>query len=164
MFFLIATCASVTAKITKHSHTMCITSAGVIVNHLYRRHIDMLFLVDKIYTFEMFQNLNIPSEINIRKMSIANGKVIKRCAYKLRKREKTTFWLIAFCQYLNLWYFWIWFEDINEPVHEISNNVVYVTSKASDQPAHTRSLIRAFASRLSTLWLLSYWLNIIWSF
>ena len=43
-----------------------------------------------------------------------------------------------------------------EPVHEISNNVVCATSKASDQPAHTRSLIRAFASRLSILWLLSY--------
>ena len=28
-----------------------------------------------------------------------------------------------------------------EPVHEISNNVVCATSKASDQPAHTRSLI-----------------------
>ena len=39
----------------------------------------------------------------------------------------------------------------NEPVHEISNNVVSVTSKASDQPAHMRSLIRAFASRLSIL-------------
>ena len=26
---------------------------------------------------------------------------------------------------------------IFEPVHEISNNVVYATSKASDQPAHT---------------------------
>ena len=38
-----------------------------------------------------------------------------------------------------------------EPVHEISNNVVCVTSKASDQPAHTRSLIRAFASRSSIL-------------
>ena len=35
-----------------------------------------------------------------------------------------------------------------EPRHEISNNVVYVTSTGSDQPAHTRSLIRAFASRL----------------
>ena len=52
---------------------------------------------------------------------------------------------------------------IIEPVHEISNNVVCTTSKTSDQPAHTRSLIRAFASRLSILWLLSYWLNIIWS-
>ena len=40
---------------------------------------------------------------------------------------------------------------IYEPVHEISNNVVCATSKASDQPAHTRSLIRAFASRLSIL-------------
>ena len=40
-----------------------------------------------------------------------------------------------------------------EPVHEISNNVVHVcaTSKASDQPAHTRNLIRAFASRLTIL-------------
>ena len=38
-----------------------------------------------------------------------------------------------------------------EPVHEISNNMVCATIKASDQPAHTRSLIRAFASRLSIL-------------
>ena len=40
---------------------------------------------------------------------------------------------------------------LNEPVGKISNNVVCATSKASDQPAHTRSLIRAFASRLSIL-------------
>ena len=53
---------------------------------------------------------------------------------------------------------------IFEPVHEISNNLVCATSKASDQPAHTRSLIRAFACRLSILRLLSYWLNTIWSF
>ena len=38
-----------------------------------------------------------------------------------------------------------------EPVHEISNNVLCATSEASDQPAHTRRLIRAFASRLSIL-------------
>ena len=38
-----------------------------------------------------------------------------------------------------------------EPVHEIFNSVVCATSKASDQPAHVRSLIRAFASRLSIL-------------
>ena len=38
-----------------------------------------------------------------------------------------------------------------EERHEISNNVVCATIKASDQPAHTRSLIRAFASRLNTL-------------
>ena len=52
----------------------------------------------------------------------------------------------------------------NESWHEISNNVVCATSKASDQPAHTHSLIRAFASCLIILWVLSYWPNIIWSF
>ena len=40
---------------------------------------------------------------------------------------------------------------IIEPRHEISNNVVCATSKASDQPAHTRSLIRVFACRLTIL-------------
>ena len=44
----------------------------------------------------------------------------------------------------------------NEPVHEIFNNVVCATSKASDQPAHTRRLIRAFANRLSIVSVLSY--------
>ena len=44
----------------------------------------------------------------------------------------------------------------HEPVHEFSTNVVCGTSKALDQPAHMRSLIRAFASRLSILLLLSY--------
>ena len=39
-----------------------------------------------------------------------------------------------------------WDEIIFEPVREISNNVVCATSKGSDQPAHTRSLIEAFAS------------------
>ena len=51
-----------------------------------------------------------------------------------------------------------------EPWHEISKIVVCVTSKASDQPAHRGSLIRAFASRWNILLVLSYWLNIIWSF
>ena len=40
---------------------------------------------------------------------------------------------------------------IYEPRHGISNNVVCATSKGSDQPAHKRSLIRAFASRLNIL-------------
>ena len=35
--------------------------------------------------------------------------------------------------------------------HEISNNVVCETNKASDQPAHMRSLIRAFPSHLNIL-------------
>ena len=38
-----------------------------------------------------------------------------------------------------------------EPSHEISNNVVCATSKASDQPGHTRSLIRASTNRLNIL-------------
>ena len=38
-----------------------------------------------------------------------------------------------------------------EPQNEISDNVVCASSKASDQPAQTRSLIRAFASHLNTL-------------
>ena len=33
-------------------------------------------------------------------------------------------------------------------MHEISNNVVCAISRASDQPAHTRSLIKAFAYSL----------------
>ena len=50
------------------------------------------------------------------------------------------------------WSFGGWLgASVYEPVHEMSNNVVCATSKASDQPAHTRSLIRAFASRLSIL-------------
>ena len=43
-----------------------------------------------------------------------------------------------------------------EPRHEISNNVVCATSKASDQPVHTRSLIRTLASLLNMLRMLSY--------
>ena len=38
---------------------------------------------------------------------------------------------------------------LDEPLHEISNNVVCATSQASDQPVHTHSLIRAFASSLN---------------
>ena len=40
---------------------------------------------------------------------------------------------------------------VYEPRHEVSNNVVCATSKASDKPAHSHSLIRAFASRLNII-------------
>ena len=43
-----------------------------------------------------------------------------------------------------LWYNY-YLDNTFEPVHEISNNVVCATSKASDQPAPKRSLIRVFA-------------------
>ena len=36
-----------------------------------------------------------------------------------------------------------------KPQHDNSNNVVCATSAGSDQPAHSRSLIRAFASHLN---------------
>ena len=64
----------------------------------------------------------------------------------------------------------IWLIFTNELWHGISNNEVCATSKASDQhahmhsPAHTHSLIRAFASRLNILSVLSYCLNMIGSF
>ena len=38
-----------------------------------------------------------------------------------------------------------------EQRHEVSNNEVCATSKGSDKPAHTHSLIRVFASRLHIL-------------
>ena len=41
---------------------------------------------------------------------------------------------------------WKSLNTLYEPQHEIFNNLVCASSKASDQPAHTRSLIRAFAS------------------
>ena len=40
---------------------------------------------------------------------------------------------------------------LNEPRYEISNNVLCATSKASNQPSHTRSLISAFVSGLNIL-------------
>ena len=52
----------------------------------------------------------------------------------------------------------------NEPRHaEISYNVVCATINGPDQPVHTRSLIRAFASRLNILCPITYWPNSIWS-
>ena len=47
-------------------------------------------------------------------------------------------------------------EYIDEPWHGISKNVICATSETPDEPAHTRILIRPFASRLSILRLLSY--------
>ena len=56
------------------------------------------------------------------------------------------------------------FKNLKQMSQCILKNLLCATSKGSDQPAHTHSLIRAFASRLNILWVLSYWLNIIWSF
>ena len=66
-----------------------------------------------------------------------------------------------YTHYLDFWYVsymcivilntYMLTQNLYEPMHEISNNVLSAISKASDQPAHKRSLIRAFASRLSIL-------------
>ena len=52
----------------------------------------------------------------------------------------------------------------NEPRHKISNNVIFASSKDSDQPVHMLGQIRAFAIGFNFLCVLCYWLNIIWSF
>ena len=52
------------------------------------------------------------------------------------------------------------FGSIYETQHEVSNNVVCAISKCSNQSAHTRSLIRAFASRLNILYMTRHWPNI----
>ena len=72
---------------------------------------------------------------------------------------------IVFC-YFPMWYprSGVILDDNDWAVTRYFNNVVCATNKASDQPAHTRSLIRAFASHLNIILLLSYWPNIIWSF
>ena len=54
---------------------------------------------------------------------------------------------IEFTKVLNL----LSTQNIYEQQHEISNNVVFATSKDSDQPAHMHSLIRAVAGRLNIL-------------
>ena len=64
--------------------------------------------------------------------------------------------VLCVCEITGTLYFYVLIKNefiiiIIEPVHEISNNVVCATSKASDQPAHSRSLIRAFACRLNIL-------------
>ena len=40
-------------------------------------------------------------------------------------------------------------QRLHESRYEISNNIIRATSTALDQPAHMRSLIRAFASRMN---------------
>ena len=73
--------------------------------------------------------------------------------------QNSVFWLVVVAEQTGLSLTWLktsktgflaW-RPINQQRHEISNNVVCVTSKASNQPAHTRSLIRAFDGHLNIL-------------
>ena len=73
---------------------------------------------------------------------------------KESNQTKTKQNFLGSCQRLNINYHFA--KLIIETRHEISKNVVYATSKGSDQTAHTCSLIRAFASCLNIPWILSY--------
>ena len=63
-----------------------------------------------------------------------------------QQNKQKMIWVKTVAKIINSWHC-----KANEPVHEISNIVVCATSKASDQPTHTGSLIRAFANRFSIL-------------
>ena len=64
-------------------------------------------------------------------------------------------------EYKNLSWVWGWNRKIG---HEDFQQYGMCDQQDSDQPAHTHSLIRAFASRMNIQWLLIYWPNIVWSF
>ena len=81
------------------------------------------------------------------KFNISNSTEIQALSC-FHKKSLNTFFFSDFC---NVWSRLMNINNHIEPVHEISNNVVCATSKASDQPAHMRSLNRAFASGLSIL-------------
>ena len=105
------------------------------------------------------------------------GKISLRCALNGQLRTQSSFMWTAKTQIRLNWcqrrsysshdtHTHCWVSHVaaynNEPVHDISNNVLCATSKGSDQPAHTHSLFRSFARRLSILWELSYWLYTTW--
>ena len=72
-------------------------------------------------------------------------KTLKKCIYEVTSGIGSLSLLFTYWVYVIISIF------LFEPWHEISNNVVCATSKVSDQPAHTRSLIRAIASCLNIL-------------
>ena len=84
---------------------------------------------------------------------------LKRITSKLATSDFSNFWLVSVAEETGLSNALAEIQvlshrgpnNINVPRHEFSNNVVCATSKGSDQPAHTRRLLRAFASRLNIL-------------
>ena len=82
-------------------------------------------------------------------ISARKAKVLINIIYEMHTIGKT-FYLLQKCSGLLVKHLC---HDTNndEPQHEISNNVICATSKASDKHAHTCCLIRAFASRLNIL-------------
>ena len=74
-----------------------------------------------------------------------------QCLSMSHKKDDRLKWINVHAQLFMFLIYTFGYHDALEPWHGISNNVVCATSKASDQPAHTRSLVRAFASRLNIL-------------
>ena len=125
----------------------------------------VFFLTIKVGSFILFlcQNQNI--NIFVLKLNKKGASLVFDEIKKIIKMALSVFWgnriflkkpacLICFSKKWpgkHLFIFNLIKDYIIEPRHEISNNVVCTTSKASDQPGHTRSLIRAFASHLNIL-------------
>ena len=70
---------------------------------------------------------------------------------KLTIKEFSIFYLVSVDVQTDFDLNWWQNPKTYEPRHDISNNVVCSTIKASDQPVHTRGLIRGFASCLNIL-------------
>ena len=104
-----------------------------------------------IYHFSEFCTIQNVSNVKLSSLQNEMNSPMSKGAHPTRKcssiRHKKPIKTVS--SRLGKWHYFLL--KFNEPVHEIPNNVVCVTSKASDQPAHTRSLIRAFACRLSIL-------------
>ena len=86
--------------------------------------------------------------IQVNTFSVMLRPVLSRRRIQFLAQEHNAVYVIIFynlCNSLNLLSKIITYE----PCHEITNNVVCATNKGSDQSAHTRSLIIAFAYRLS---------------
>ena len=112
------------------------------------------------YDYKIVQRL-AELELDYSELKAVNDELLEQIG-ELKKKNSGTYinWLcrrhelqtfVLECQ--SQFYRW---PLVHEPVHEMSDNMVCATGKASDQPAHTRTLIRAFASHLNIQLLLSY--------
>ena len=88
-----------------------------------------------------------------RNIAAPSKKILWKTLISVKFYDKSNLNVFTLSQWENFRWGLIYFDQFIrlEPVHEISNDLVCATNKGSDQPAHMRSLIRAFASRLSIL-------------
>ena len=101
-------------------------------------------------------------------------KIIKNPVFEQKDYKiclpRQVFALCMYCKWSNIFYnftlhFVIFFlKNVRAATWDFQQLGMCDQKKALDQPAHTRSLIWAIASRLNILWMFGYWLNIILSF